>query len=667
LNDFKSLTEIHCESNNLNTLKVNEAINLEYIFCKDNELEELNIDSLSKLIIIDCSNNLIQNLKFGEINQMLEWINCNDNKIDTLNLSSLPKLYRLDCSKNSIKTIELFNLANLNTLNISQNLIKSLDLSQNQMIENLNCSNNPYLISLIFKNGVNDTLNNFDYSSNFSLRFICVDDNELLAFETKSLAYLYFNVFHTTECISNISDNFFFVEANAFFDINNDNCATSDMPVKYSPFELFAQDSTRIAKVFTDENGSFIIPISNEFFNFTIKPREDLIPYLVNSLPLSSQYEHPNPNELSFCFSKQYLNDLAIMIITDVPPIPGFEFSMYLIFGNKGSLTQNAQTKLKYPKDFIQFISSSTPTIPSSSEDVLVFEDVTLNPSDVVWIRINFLANTPFDEFPLSVWDFLSFEAEVIGEDLDANPADNFDKLIVRVVGAYDPNDKICLQGDFITPEMVGEYVDYVIRFENEGTAPAKNVFIYDRIDTSKLDIESLELIGASHTCKTLITEGNKLQFIFDDINLPFTDPGKDGFVAFKIKTKPHLVLGDTILNKADIYFDYNLPVETDNAVFRIDEVTPVFNNQQHLSQFDVFPNPSRGSFHVLFKEKEFRNKYMQLNIFDLKGTLVYNQNIINQEINLVKIDLKGLPSSNYIISIVSDEYITSKKITIMK
>jgi hypothetical protein len=55
----------------------------------------------------------------------------------------------------------------------------------------------------------------------------------------------------------------------------------------------------------------------------------------------------------------------------------------------------------------------------------------------------------------------------------------------------------------------------------------------------------------------------NRAEFIFENINLPFTEPDKHGYVAFKIKTKPNLVLGNTVTNQADIFFDYNFPITT--------------------------------------------------------------------------------------------------------
>jgi transcriptional regulator with GAF, ATPase, and Fis domain len=47
--------------------------------------------------------------------------------------------------------------------------------------------------------------------------------------------------------------------------------------------------------------------------------------------------------------------------------------------------------------------------------------------------------------------------------------AESFETLNQTVVNSLDPNDKICLEGNKITPEMVGKYVHYSIHFENSG------------------------------------------------------------------------------------------------------------------------------------------------------------------------------------------------------
>ncbi|MBK7525155.1 MAG: hypothetical protein IPI53_13685 [Saprospiraceae bacterium] len=119
-----------------------------------------------------------------------------------------------------------------------------------------------------------------------------------------------------------------------------------------------------------------------------------------------------------------------------------------------------------------------------------------------------------------------------------------FFRLENVIVGSYDPNDKTCLQGQYFHPDSVGKFVDFLIRFENTGNFAAENVVVKDIIDTSTFDVSSLLITDASHEVYTRIA-ANKVEFIFENIQLPFEDETNDGYVAFKIKTKSTLILGD--------------------------------------------------------------------------------------------------------------------------
>lgn len=83
---------------------------------------------------------------------------------------------------------------------------------------------------------------------------------------------------------------------------------------------------------------------------------------------------------------------------------------------------------------------------------------------------------------------------------------------------------------------MVGKYVHYMIRFENTGTFYAENIVVTDEIDLTKyLDITSLIPLHSSHDFVTKIN-ANKVEFIFQGINLTFDDENNDGYIVFKIK-----------------------------------------------------------------------------------------------------------------------------------
>src|SRR5690606_18807090 len=138
-------------------------------------------------------------------------------------------------------------------------------------------------------------------------------------------------------------------------------------------------------------------------------------------------------------------------------------------------------------------------------------------------------------------------------------------------------------------------YLDYLIRFQNTGTASAINVRILDTLHP-KLDWSTLVPISASHDYYVHITNGNQVEFIFDDINLPHegsNEPESHGFVAYKIKPKSDVQVGDIISGDAAIYFDFNPPIITNMVLTEIVEFLGLTDNTAPVNQVIIYPNPT--------------------------------------------------------------------------
>jgi hypothetical protein len=193
-----------------------------------------------------------------------------------------------------------------------------------------------------------------------------------------------------------------------------------------------------------------------------------------------------------------------------------------------------------------------------------------------------------------------------------------------------------------------------MIRFENTGTANAQNIVVKDMIDTAKFDIASLVPMKGSHSFVTNITSGNKVEFIFENINLPFDDANNDGYVAFKIKTVPTLVNGDTFSNSASIYFDYNFPIVTNTATTTI----AALNNQdfEFSNYFRLYPNPVHDVLKITTKETI---TISSVSIYNTLGQLVV---VIPNAQNTKTIDVSNLTTGNYFIKINSDKGTSNTK-----
>jgi photosystem II stability/assembly factor-like uncharacterized protein len=140
----------------------------------------------------------------------------------------------------------------------------------------------------------------------------------------------------------------------------------------------------------------------------------------------------------------------------------------------------------------------------------------------------------------------------------------------LRNIGSFDPNDKTGF------PEGIGtghhiektEPLSYLIRFQNTGTDTAFTVVIRDTL-SPLLDLETLQLGAASHPVQMNVRGENELVFRFDNILLPDSNinaAASQGFVRYAIRQKPNNPDGAVIRNRAGIYFDFNLPVMTNET-----------------------------------------------------------------------------------------------------
>jgi len=172
---------------------------------------------------------------------------------------------------------------------------------------------------------------------------------------------------------------------------------------------------------------------------------------------------------------------------------------------------------------------------------------------------------------------------------------------------------------------------------------------VKDMIDTLKFDVNSLVVTQGSHPFVTRITETNKVEFIFENINLPFDDTTNDGYVAFKIKTKPSLVVGDSFSNTASIYFDYNFPIVTNTSTT---SVLQSLGNQdfEFSTYFSVHPNPARQVLNIDVK------KQIEVSFIAIYNILGQQLLVIPNAQQTKQVDVSSLKTGNYFIKLTSDK-----------
>lgn len=390
--------------------------------------------------------------------------------------------------------------------------------------------------------------------------------------------------------------------------------------------------------------GSYTItPIVNS--NFTISPTSV-------SATFPSQYTSLVQNYCITPVNGSYA-DLDVQIIPLNNARPGFDSKYKIVYKNKGVVTQSGTVNLVFDDQVMDMIQT-TPVVDNQSVNNLTWNFSNLSPQESRSILVDFNLNTPTETPSLNSGDVLHFNVAFSGELMDFTPSDNTFALNQKVINSYDPNDKTCLQGDFVGTEKIGDYVHYLIRFENNGTANAEFIRIEDLIDTTKFEISTLEPLSGSHNFITKISNGNKVEFFFNNINLPFDDANNDGYVMYKIKLKPSLVNGDSFSNTANIYFDFNSAIVTNTAITTI----TTLSNEENIVEngFYLYPNPTMDFLTINNKSG-----------LEIKGISVYNT--IGQLIMEVpnaksesRVNVQRLTAGHYFVKLETDKGITTVK-----
>lgn len=580
--------------------------------------------------------NLLTSINLSNLSQ-LKYLNIENNNLTALDLSNNPLLQGLFCSHNQIASLDLSNKQSLSQLYCSHNQLTVLDTTDCRSLWSLNVGYNQ-LVYLNLKNGSNEYV---DVQSNPNLDFICTDE-----YDSNSYYYLYNNGYNfNTYCSFVPGGVFYTVSGNQKYDADNNGCNIDDLVF---PNLNYAYTNGFIsANYIADDSGNFTIPF--QAGQFSIIPVLENPSYFSVSPPnISVSFpEDASPYSQSFCITPNGLhNDLEVTIIPIDGARPGFDANYIIVYKNKGTSMQSGNITLSF-EDGLMDLVSSNPVPNSQSFDLLSWGYTSLQPFETRVIEVKMNVNSPMETPPVNIGDQLDFTVTINPLTGDEFLPDNIKSLKQIVVGSFDPNDKTCLEGNIVGPEMIGQYVHYVIRFENTGTYLAENIVVRDIINSSKFDINSLVPINSSHSFITRI-EGSKVEFIFENIQLPFDDANNDGYIAFKIKIKPTLVIGDTFTNNANIYFDYNYPIVTNTASTTIEALEN--RDFEFSNYFSLFPNPANEFLNIKAKETI---TLKSIAIYNLLGQMVFVFPNANQ---VDRIDISNLKYGSYFIKLVTDE-----------
>ncbi|QNA43282.1 DUF7619 domain-containing protein [Lacibacter sediminis] len=456
-----------------------------------------------------------------------------------------------------------------------------------------------------------------------------------------------------SKAVMSFADQFNFIKGKVYVDNNKNNLFDVGEPF-LNGIKIEAQKQNNLFTVTTDTEGRFNLPLDTGSYNIKVTSP---LPYY-NIVPTAANVQFTTFGESdSADFALQPIpnkKDLSINLLPLNIARPGFPVQYQLICTNQGTETiSNAQVKfLKNPR--VNFVSSS-PVVNTTVGDTLIWNITSLSPFDTSYINLNLRIAAPPAVNNTDTLLFKSFAYPIIA---DETPEDNQFNLVQQVQGSYDPNDKTETHGGIITPEQLAgnDYLTYLIRFQNTGTDTAFNVMIRDTL-TNKLDWGSFEMLSSSHPYQLYMIKPHILEWSFPNILLVDSnknEPASHGFIAYRIKPKSNLSVGDTVLNRAHIYFDYNLPVITNDelTVLRNTVITSVVDLNRPDNQLFLYPNPSNGLITIAKKERMAGDAIIY--ITDMDGRLVHQTDLGRIAVDQFSqsIDISDLSRGVYVVKL---------------
>jgi uncharacterized repeat protein (TIGR01451 family) len=681
IQEFDNLQVLNCEGNSITTLTVTALADLETLYCSSNSITTLNISGLANLRTLYCSENNLSAINFTGVTD-LRWLECNNNDLATFDATSLSNLRELKCSGNAMSSLSVTNLVDLSVLECSNNNLTTLDLTGLDHLEILVCRQNyltaldftglEYLVSLHCSNNQITTLDlsgcpafneldcsqnaltfiNIkngstqiydvttapnDWSGNTGLEFICIDESETAIVDTILTANSII-VNYNTYCSFVPGGDYNTITGTMLFDGDNDGCDTGDAP---QPFIKIGIGGAETGATFTDEAGVYdfytlagtfnLTPMLENSSFFTVTSTSDSVtfPLVDNSVAIDN-----------FCIAPNGVHpDVEVVIEPLMPAVPGGQATYKVVYKNKGNQVLSGSVTLSCDENFIDY-SDVDPLPDNIAPNIYTWNYSNLRPFENREIKVTLDINSPTDTPPVNIGDTILFSSTITTTSGDDLPQDNTFDFDQKAVGAFNPNNIVCIEGDTESPAEIGEYLHYTVNFKNTGTAPVTSIVVKHDIDPTQFDAGSVEVLNSSHAMRAKVA-GNTLEFMIPNASLAVADHGN---ILFKVKTRPSLVAGSTVSNKARIFFDYKFPEVTNNADTMFELLSA--GGFEKDNSVTIYPNPVKNILNIT---SDGTVRYVEL--YDMQGRLL-ETGIVN-DISTT-IDLTSRAAGMYFVKVTT-------------
>lgn len=566
-------------------------------------------------------------------------LKCNNNSIDALDVSGMTNLVTLNCFQNTITTLDVTSCIAIETLNCKNNLLTTIDVSTCTSLVTFNCSNNT-LVTLFVKNGRNETIT-LNGATNSGLQYVCADESQVVALSGGTYVV-------NSLCTITPGGNYSIISGTISYD------DALEVGTDYKAYvKVICNVGSQVIQTISDNDGLYQVYTTATTGNYTLSRGLENNDAFLNTPSITNDLSNVINNN-DFVLHPNLASqvpDLEVVVAPITPALPGQNATYEIVYKNKGSKKVDGFVDFNFDNSKIFYLNSTaTAPIITPSQVRNLFTNLLPLETRSFEVTLNFNPTTATSFY--TIGQTANFSVNIVENtslELATTIADNTFSYD-QIVQTYTPNNIKCLEGNSLDGSLIGEYLHYVINFENSGTAVVNNVVVKNTFDSAIFDMNSIQILKTSHPLDIKIVD-NQVDYFFN--NAAISPPGGHGGILLKIKTLNNIAPGTTISNNAQIFFDYSAPITTPTEATVIQALGVTENNVD--KSIKIYPNPTNSIINV---NGDFTIQSVEL--FDVQGRLLQT-NLQNS--NTALLDISEKSNGIYFVKITTEKGIKVEKI----
>lgn len=416
------------------------------------------------------------------------------------------------------------------------------------------------------------------------------------------------------------------IHGKLFIDINNDNIKQPNEPILNN---CLVYDKNNQFVCNSDKNGNYSF-YTNTNSNFIIKANNDLGYICSKENTINNSID--GKYLIDFPFTENALNDVKLNMWCKTGNLINLNSTTEYVLqiNNLSSSALNRLIEVQMPKKVKDIIAVSG----NINKNKIIYNlNLPAHSKFIYFIQCNFGKDSFKSNDTVHVISKINNTDDVLGNNIDS---------LTQFTSFISESDvKIAYPNSIVNVE---KEIKYTIKFQNTSNKTAKNIVVTDTLH----QLVNLSKIGTylnpvNNCTPTFSTSLNKvLIWTFKDINLPpkhLDSNASKGEVLLIVSMLDKAKIGDTLFNKASVFYDYENPKQTNTAsVVLVKKQSYVV---QHWSNnLKYFPTPIHDYLNIYNPDE----KSAEIKIISIEGREVYKGKLDGSLNQIIDLDLtKGL------------------------